>query len=47
MSEDCVFIDDRADNIEGAKSIGMHGIVFKNTDQLKANLKTILEEEDS
>lgn len=47
MSEDCVFIYDRADNIEGAKSIGMHGIVFKNTDQLKANLKTILEEEDS
>lgn len=43
--EDCVFIDDRAVNIEGAKSIGMHGIVFKDTVQLKADLKTILEEE--
>lgn len=41
--EDCVFIDDKAVNIEGAKSIGMHGIVFKHTDQLKAELKTILE----
>lgn len=41
--ENCVFIDDKAANIEGAKSIGMHGIVFKDTDQLKANLKTILE----
>ena len=41
--EDCVFIDDKAVNIEGAKSIGMHGIVFKDTDQLKADLKTMLE----
>lgn len=41
--EDCVFIDDKAVNIEGAKSIGMNGIVFKNTDLLKADLKTILE----
>lgn len=43
--EDCVFIDDKAANIEGAKSIGMHGIVFKDTDQLRTDLKTILEEE--
>ena len=41
--EDCVFIDDKSANIEGAKSIGMHGIVFKDTDQLKADLKTMLE----
>lgn len=39
--ESCVFIDDRADNIEGAKSIGMQGIVFKNTEQLKAELITL------
>lgn len=25
--EECVFIDDRPDNIEGARKVGMHGVV--------------------
>lgn len=41
--EDCVFIDDKAANIEGAKSVGMTGIVFKDTEQLKAELNRILQ----
>lgn len=40
---ECVFIDDKAANIEGAKSIGMNGIVFKDTEQLKAELEPLLE----
>ncbi len=33
-AEECVFIDDRADNVEGARSIGMQGIVFTSVDDL-------------
>lgn len=29
-AEECLFIDDREDNIAGAKQAGMQGIVFKN-----------------
>lgn len=41
--DECVMIDDRAENIEGAKSIGMRGIVFKTTAQTRAELAEILE----
>lgn len=40
--EECVFIDDKAVNIEGAKSIGMNGTVFKDTEQLRADLTSLL-----
>ncbi len=40
--EECVFIDDKAVNIDGAKSIGMKGVVFKDTEQLKADLQPLL-----
>ncbi len=40
--EECVFIDDKAANIEGAKAIGMRGIVFKSADQLKTDIKAVL-----
>lgn len=36
--EECVFIDDKPANIEGAQSIGMKGIVFKDTAQLRHEL---------
>lgn len=39
---DCVFIDDKPVNIEGAKSAGMNGIVFRNTEQLEAELWPLL-----
>ena len=32
-AEECVFIDDRPENIEGAKALGMQGIVFYNYEQ--------------
>ena len=37
-AENCVFIDDRAENIAGAKRAGMHGIVFRDVVQLKQEL---------
>lgn len=39
---DCLFIDDGIKNVEGAKQAGMSSIQFKNTEQLKADLKQIL-----
>ena len=37
----CVFIDDLEDNIIGANNIGMQGIHYKNTPDLKNNLKSL------
>ncbi len=37
-ADEVVFIDDRLENIEGAEQVGMNGILFKNTDQLKKEL---------
>jgi glucose-1-phosphatase len=37
-----VFIDDFQHNIEGAKAVGMHGILFKSPEQVKSELITIL-----
>ena len=35
-ADECLFIDDRAENIEGAKELGIHGFVFcNNYDRLK------------
>jgi epoxide hydrolase-like predicted phosphatase len=39
--EDCVFIDDKPENIDGAKKAGMHGIVFESNQQLKKDLKKL------
>ena len=40
--EEVIFIDDNVENIESAKSIGMGVILFKNLDQLKNEIKTLL-----
>lgn len=37
-----VFIDDRIENIEAAKGLRIHGIVFKNKDQFLADLDRIV-----
>lgn len=37
----CVFIDDVKENVDGAIAAGMTGIQFRNADQLRAELKTI------
>ncbi|MBI5035745.1 HAD-IA family hydrolase [Candidatus Micrarchaeota archaeon] len=39
--QDAVFIDDLAQNVEGAKKAGMKGIVFKDAQQAESELKKI------
>lgn len=40
--DECVFTDDREQYIEGAQHVGMKAILFKNTEQFKADLKKLL-----
>jgi len=42
-AEECVFADDKLENIEGAKRVGMHGILFSNMEQYKRELEPMLE----
>ena len=35
---DCVFIDDLAENVEGARAAGLRAILYQTTDQLRADL---------
>ena len=37
-AEECLFIDDIVENIEGARREGLDGIVFRNAEQLKRDL---------
>ena len=39
---DCVFIDDSKMHIEGAVSVGMKGILYRNFGQMKADLESLL-----
>lgn len=41
---ECVMIDDRPENIDGAESIGMKGIVFRSAAQTRIELDKILEQ---
>lgn len=36
---ECIFADDRADNIEGSRAMGMDGIVFSNAKQYESELR--------
>jgi putative hydrolase of the HAD superfamily len=36
-----VFIDDIAENVQAARSLGMHGIQYGNADQLRSDLRTL------
>ena len=38
VPEECVFIDDRPKNLEPAKALGMHVILFESAEQLRASL---------
>ena len=40
--DECVFIDDRQDYVDGATAIGMKAILFSSTRQLKHDLNAIL-----
>lgn len=41
VAEECVFLDDVPENIEAAKTLGIHGIVFKNQDQAIQELEKL------
>lgn len=43
--EECLFVDDQADNIAAAKKLGMKAIRFKNPEQLSADLDKALEKD--
>ena len=42
--EECVFIDDRLENIEGGRKLGMEGIVFTDYETGKKKLERMLSE---
>lgn len=37
--DECIFVDDRAENVKGAVNAGLNGIQFQNVAQLSAELK--------
>ena len=41
-AEECVFLDDRQDNVEGARALGIKGIIVKSYEQANAELKELL-----
>jgi epoxide hydrolase-like predicted phosphatase len=40
-AEACVFFDDRQDNVEGARRVGMHAFRFTSAEQCAADLETL------
>ena len=36
--EEAIFIDDQKKNVDAAEALGIHGIVFQNTEQLRTKL---------
>jgi putative hydrolase of the HAD superfamily len=41
---EAVFIDDVSENVEGARQVGMHAILFKNTEQTRTDLQSLLDD---
>lgn len=44
-ASECVFLDDRAENVEGAKQVGMHGIQVHNYEQAKRELDELMKKQ--
>lgn len=42
IPEECIFTDDRPENIEGGRREGMEGIIFASTSQYETELRTLL-----
>ena len=42
IPEECVFLDDRPENVEGAKAVGMSGIQFVDYEQANSKLQKML-----
>ena len=38
-AEECLFVDDRLENVEAARALGMQGIVFKNCEETKSEFR--------
>jgi putative hydrolase of the HAD superfamily len=38
----CIFIDDRPDNVRSARNLGINGLVFESVEKLKSDLAAIL-----
>jgi epoxide hydrolase-like predicted phosphatase len=43
-ADEAVFVDDFLHNVEGARSVGMHAIQFRNSDQTRLELEQLLED---
>ena len=39
---DCVFVDDRPENVESARLLGINALVFESVDKLRADLEAVL-----
>ena len=39
---DCLFIDDRLENVQSAREMGINALVFESVDRLKTDLKAVL-----
>ena len=42
IPSECIFIDDKEENIEGGKSLGINGIVFHSFEEVKNQLNSLL-----
>lgn len=42
-AEECVFLDDKAENIEAAQRLGFHGVIVKEYVQAKEELESVLQ----
>lgn len=40
--EECIFTDDRIENVEGGRALGMEGIVFENANQYERELRQLI-----
>lgn len=40
--EEAVFIDDLEENIQGARAVGIHGVLFKSFEQCRLDLENVL-----
>jgi putative hydrolase of the HAD superfamily len=40
-TQECVMIDDMVDNVRGAESVGMHGVVYTTTDSLFSDVRSL------